>query len=136
MSTFILKRKTYSDENGGMSTGKKIALGTAGTIGAGALAFGAAKGGFMGNNMMLKANKAWGNTGVRLSNLGATRMGHSMIESGAKGVGKAKGNILADKLANNNVSKDIITTRQNKLQGNAEMRQLNQWMNKLEPVNK
>ena len=35
MSTFVLKRKTFSDD----STGKKLALGAAGTLGTGAALF-------------------------------------------------------------------------------------------------
>lgn len=51
-STFRLKRKLYSDDKGGMSTGKKLALGG---LAAGAAILGAKKGAF-GANIMAKTN--------------------------------------------------------------------------------
>ena len=54
-STFRLKRKTYSDENGS-SWGKKLAIG-AGTLAATAGAFYGAKKGMFGNNAQLWTNR-------------------------------------------------------------------------------
>lgn len=113
MSKFVLKRKTYSDENGGMSTGKKIALGAAGTLGAGALAFGLAKGGHLGTGLQKSANKAWASGGQLFGS-------QSMVKSGRTGYTKAigkEGDLNARQMviarqnitnaANNNLSKDL-----------------------------
>lgn len=77
-STFRLKRKLYSDDKGGMSTGKKLALGG---LAAGAAILGAKKGAFGANimaktNGLMKAGKAVGG-----------KVGDRMMMSGAKDFG-------------------------------------------------
>lgn len=73
-STFRLKRKLYSDDKGGMSTGKKLALGG---LAAGAAILGAKKGAFGAN--IMKAGKAVGG-----------KVGDRMMMSGAKDFGVAR----------------------------------------------
>lgn len=81
-STFRLKRKLYSDDKGGMSTGKKLALGG---LAAGAAILGAKKGAFDANIMaktntgLMKAGKAVGG-----------KVGDRMMMSGAKDFGVAR----------------------------------------------
>lgn len=77
-STFRLKRKLYSDDKGGMSTGKKLALGG---LAAGAAILGAKKGAF-GANIMAKTNKAGKAVGGKV--------GDRMMMSGAKDFGVAR----------------------------------------------
>ena len=65
MGTFVLKRKTFSeDKKEGMSLGKKIAIGAAGV---GALALGAKKGIF-GANIQNQANMLQGKLGLGMMN--------------------------------------------------------------------
>ena len=78
-STFRLKRKLYSDDKGGMSTGKKLALGG---LAAGAAILGAKKGAF-GANIMAKTN-----TGLMKAARG--KVGDRMMMSGAKDFGVAR----------------------------------------------
>ena len=66
MSTFVLKRKTFSEE--GMSTSKKVALGTLGTLGTGAALFAGAKIGKLGGAAQMGANRLWGKGGQLLGN--------------------------------------------------------------------
>lgn len=54
-STFRLKRKLYSDDKGGMSTGKKLALGG---LAAGAAILGAKKGALGAGTFLAAENKA------------------------------------------------------------------------------
>lgn len=77
-STFRLKRKLYSDDKGGMSTGKKLALGG---LAAGAAILGAKKGAFGAktNTGLMKAGKAVGG-----------KVGDRMMMSGAKDFGVAR----------------------------------------------
>lgn len=77
-STFRLKRKLYSDDKGGMSTGKKLALGG---LAAGAAILGAKKGAF-GANIMAKTN-----TGLMKA---GKAVGDRMMMSGAKDFGVAR----------------------------------------------
>ncbi len=95
MGTFVLKRKTFS-ENG---TGKKVAASTLGTLGAGAALFAGAKTGKLGAGLQKSANAAWGNVGARLSKAGAKGIGGNMMKSGAEGVEKAQIDIAKKKLA-------------------------------------
>ena len=125
MSTFVLKRKTFSDD----STGKKLALGAAGTLGTGAALFAGAKSGKLGNTAMFKANKAWGNLGARLSKSGI-KSGEKMMISGAQGMGKARGNILADQLKNKGVDAAQIQVRQTRVENAVGSNQLNKLINK------
>jgi hypothetical protein len=125
MSTFVLKRKTFSDD----STGKKIAAGTLGALGTGAALFAGAKSGKLGNTAMFKANKAWGNLGARLSKSGI-KSGEKMMISGAQGIGKARGNILADQLKNKGVDAAQIQVRQTRVENAVGSNQLNKLINK------
>jgi len=99
MSTFVLKRKTFSEDKKGMSTGKKLALGTAGTLATAGLAFAGAKTGKLGAGLQKSANAAWGNVGAHLSKAGAKGIGGNMMKSGAEGVEKAQVDIAKKKLA-------------------------------------
>lgn len=74
MGTFILKRKTFSDDKKGMSTSKKIALGTAGTIGTGALAFAGARRGVFGQSLKLKSNNLLSSVGSRIGGSVGSKM--------------------------------------------------------------
>lgn len=80
-STFRLKRKLYSDDKGGMSTGKKLALGG---LAAGAAILGAKKGAF-GANIMAKTN-----TGLKAGKAVGGKVGDRMMMSGAKDFGVAR----------------------------------------------
>lgn len=74
-STFRLKRKLYSDDKGGMSTGKKLALG--------GLAAGAA---ILGANIMAKTNTGLMKAGKAVGG----KVGDRMMISGAKDFGVAR----------------------------------------------
>lgn len=73
-STFRLKRKLYSDDKGGMSTGKKLALG--------GLAAGAA---ILGANIMAKTNTGLMKAGKAVGG----KVGDRMMMSGAKQIDNA-----------------------------------------------
>lgn len=94
----ILRQKAYA-ENEGMSTGKKVALGTLGALGTAGLAFAGAKRGMLGNKAMLQANKAWGTAGAYLSKAGASKIGGGMMKSGSLGINRAQTGIATKKLA-------------------------------------
>ena len=71
----ILRQRAYAenegmgtDKNKGMSTGKKVALGTLGTLGTAGLAFAGAKRGVFGGRMQMSANKLWARGGQMLGN--------------------------------------------------------------------
>jgi hypothetical protein len=81
-STFRLKRKLYSDDKGGMSTGKKLALGG---LAAGAAILGAKKGAF-GANIMAKTNTGLMKAGKAVGG----KVGDRMMMSGAKDFGVAR----------------------------------------------
>ena len=98
MSTFVLKRKTFSEE--GMSTGKKLALGALGAAGLAAGGFAAAKGGAFGVNAMKSANKVWAQGGQLLKN-------QKMVNSGKTGFTKAIGK------ENNLTSREMVGVRNN-----------------------
>ena len=100
MSTFVLKRKTFSDEKEGMSTGKKLALGTAGTLATAGLAFAGAKTGKLGVGLQKSANKAWASGGQLLGN-------QKMVNSGKTGFTKAIGK------ENNLNARDMVGVRNN-----------------------
>lgn len=80
-STFRLKRKLYSDDKGGMSTGKKLALGG---LAAGAAILGAKKGAF-GANIMAKTNTGLMKAGKAVGG----KVGDRMMMSGAKQIDNA-----------------------------------------------
>jgi len=82
MGTFILKRKTFSEE--GISTSKKAALGALGALGTGAALFAGAKTGKLGVGLQKSANKAWASGGQLLGN-------QKMVNSGKTGFTKAIG---------------------------------------------
>jgi hypothetical protein len=94
----ILRQRTFSEEKEGMSTGKKVALGTLGTAATTGLAFAGAKHGIFGNRAMLQANKAWGTTGAYLSKAGAKNLGSNMMKSGSQGINKAQTGVAMEKL--------------------------------------
>ena len=80
-STFILKRKTFSDnENKGSGIGKKLAIG-AGALAATAGAFYGAKRGVFGAGAQKWAGKTWGQAGKLLGS-------DKMMQSGAKSYGQ------------------------------------------------
>lgn len=81
-STFRLKRKLYSDDKDGMSTGKKLALGG---LAAGAAILGAKKGAF-GANIMAKTNTGLMKAGKAVGG----KVGDRMMMSGAKDFGVAR----------------------------------------------
>jgi hypothetical protein len=70
MSTFVLKRKTFSEDG----TGKKVALGTIGTLGAAGLAFAGAKSGLAGKSLQNSANMLQGRVGNMMHNGGMNLM--------------------------------------------------------------
>ena len=70
MSTFILKRKTFSDEKEGMGLGKKLALGA----GAAAGTFVLAKKGLAGKGLQNSANMLQGRVGRMVNNSGIKMM--------------------------------------------------------------
>ena len=98
MSTFILKRKSFSKE--GISTGKKVALGTLGALGTGAALFAGAKTGKLGVGLQKSANKAWASGGQLLGN-------QKMVNSGKTGFTKAIGK------ENNLNARDMVGVRNN-----------------------
>lgn len=71
-----LKRKTYSDDEG-MSTGKKVALGIAGTAATAGAAFLGAKKGVFGANAVRQANMLQGKAGLMMNNAGMKIMGNA-----------------------------------------------------------
>ena len=89
-STFRLKRKLYSDDKGGMSTGKKLALGG---LAAGAAILGAKKGAF-GANIMAKTNTGLMKAGKAVGG----KVGDRMMMSGAKDFGVARANQIDNAL--------------------------------------
>lgn len=91
-TTYVLKRKTYSSEDGkkeGMSTGAKIALGT-GTLAAG---FYGARKGMFGARAMAGANKGWARLGKAIGS-------DNMMLSGAQGYGVARAKQIDKALLN------------------------------------
>ena len=96
-TTYTLKRKTYSEEDGKksrMSTGGKIALGVGATAATTALAFAGARRGLFGGRTAMNANKMWASAGKKLGSQG-------MINSAADKYGKAVENITSNRLAGN-----------------------------------
>ena len=84
-TTYTLKRKTYSEEDGnksGMSTGKKIALGVGATAATAGLAFAGARRGMLGTGAMKSTNAMWAKAGNKIGAQG-------MVKSGSRGVGVA-----------------------------------------------
>ncbi len=111
-STFILKRKTFSDpqQQKNSSFGKKLAIGAGTVAGTAGLFLGARKG-VMGNQIMKSANNLYGRAGGYLSRNGATNIGNKMMTGARKDylkatqstmeeAAKAKGKTLADGVAN------------------------------------
>lgn len=96
-STFVLKRKTFAEDQNqqkkGSGLGKKLAIG-AGTIGTAALSFYGARKGAFGNNIMKSANNLYGRAGGWLSRNGATNMGNSMMKGASKDYEKATTELL------------------------------------------
>lgn len=66
MGTFVLKRKTFSEDKKGVSTSKKLALGAAGTLGAAGLAFAGARRGMLGQSLKLKSNNLLNSVGSKV----------------------------------------------------------------------
>jgi len=96
-TTYTLKRKTYSEEDGKksrMSTGGKIALGVGATAATTALAFAGARRGLFGGQTAMNANKLWASAGKKLGSQG-------MVNSAADKYGKAVENITSNRLAGN-----------------------------------
>lgn len=96
-TTYTLKRKTYSEEDGkksGISTGGKIALGVGATAATTALAFAGARRGALGNSLQLKTNKMWASAGKKLGSQG-------MIDSAANKFGEAMGNKRVNQMTSN-----------------------------------
>ena len=86
MSTFVLKRKTFSeDKKEGMSTGKKLATGA---LAAGAL-FAGAKSGLAGKGLQNSANMLQGRVGNLMHNGGMNLMKNAQ-EGLAKNSGAPK----------------------------------------------
>jgi len=86
MSTFVLKRKTFSeDKKEGMSTGKKLATGA---LAAGAL-FAGAKSGLAGKSLQNSANMLQGRVGNMIHNSGMNLMKNAQ-EGLAKNSGAPK----------------------------------------------
>lgn len=99
-STFRLKRKLYSDDKGGMSTGKKLALGG---LAAGAAILGAKKGAFGANIMaktntgLMKAGKAvGGEVGDRMMMSGAKQIDNALLKKTGSQMTKQAFNAKAD----------------------------------------
>src|SRR5574344_306781 len=91
-TTYTFKRKTCSDDKGGgMSTGKKVALGVGATLGAAALGLAGARRGVFGAKAALSSNNAWMKAGKALGS-------DSMMLSGATKYGKAKASQINNKL--------------------------------------
>ena len=84
-STFRLKRKTFSDENGS-GLGKKLAVG-AGALAATAGAFYGAKKGMFGNNAQLWANRKVMQVGRSFGK--DSNFGQKIVNSGKEGVTQA-----------------------------------------------
>jgi hypothetical protein len=78
-TTYTLKRKTFSEEEGKKSNLGKIALGTAATAG---LAFAGARRGMLGTGAMKSTNAMWAKAGNKIGAQG-------MVKSGSRGVGVA-----------------------------------------------
>lgn len=78
-TTYRLKRKTFSEEEGKKRNLGKLALGTAATAG---LAFAGARRGMLGTNAMKSTNAMWAKAGNAIGN-------RSMVQSGAKKYGAA-----------------------------------------------
>lgn len=107
MTTFVLKRKLYADEeNSGMSTGKKVALGVAGAGATAAGLFAGARRGYLGTNLMRRSNDLWGRAGVKLQNIGLNKMGNSMVESAGSKYGEAMSRRTRESMLAHN---DVIT---------------------------
>ena len=101
-TTYTLKRKTYSEEEGkksGMSTAGKIALGA----GATALAFAGARRGLMGTGLQKSTNKLWASAGKKIGSQG-------MIDNAAKKYGTAIGKESAKNAASAASKKNITMT--------------------------
>ena len=79
---------------------------------------------------MLKANRTWGNLGSTLSRNGAKGVGENMMLSGAQGMGKAKGNILAERLGNKGVDSATIQARRQVAETRVGNSQLNKFLAK------
>lgn len=96
-TTYTLKRKTYSEEDGkksGMSTGGKIALGVGATAATTALAFAGARRGAFGSQTAMNANKLWASAGKKLGSQG-------MINSASNRFGEAMGMRKYDRMITN-----------------------------------
>lgn len=102
-STFRLKRKLYSDDKGGMSTGKKLALGG---LAAGAAILGAKKGAF-GANIIAKTNTGLMKAGKAVGG----KVGDRMMMSGAKDFGVALTNNALLKKTGSQMTKQAFNAK-------------------------
>jgi hypothetical protein len=85
----ILRQRAFAEtqEKQGMSTGKKVALGTLGTLGAAGLAFAGARRGKFGNTLKQASNQAYGNFGKFIANKTKGKYGVGMAKDAANKMG-------------------------------------------------
>jgi len=98
MITYTIKRKTYSEEDQGssrMSKGGKIAAGIGTAAATAGLAFAGARRGMLGTGLQRTTNVAWGKMGHKFGS-------NKMMESAAKGMGKAAQKKSKDSLMTQN----------------------------------